>query len=255
MKQLLLSTYDFFNERKAFFYSITIALFVILGILASRIKVEEDISRSIPLTRQTAQISKIFSHSGFADKIVVKISLTTDTTPQVLTDLADSFAQRLQSNYGSYVAEVKTRVSDRAVFDIYNTIHNNLPIYLEEQDYKTIDSLIEPVRIRSSLQNDFKLLTSPAGLVLKRMIADDPVGISNSAFKKLQTLQVNDDYDLYDGYIVTRDKKTLVMFVVSSNPPIETSKNPILIDGLDKIAGELNRSIKIEFFDRSEEHT
>ena len=242
MKKGLLYLYDFFHVRKLLFYSITIGLFVIAGIIASRIHIEEDIAKMMPAGHDTQKVTDILSHSGFADKIVVKITMAHDSNPEALTTLADSFEQRLTRDYGDYVSDIKTRVSDHTILDIYNTIHEHLPVYLDLADYVTIDSLIAPPQVRSTLERDYKILTSPAGIVLKRMIADDPTGISNIALRKLQALQINNEYDLYDGYIVTKDRKSLVLFITSKNPGTETSKNAKLIAGLDKVVQGLSTS-------------
>ena len=235
MKRALLFLYDFFYVRKPLFYSITIGLFVVAGVIASCIHIEEDISKMMPAGHEAQKATDILSHSGFADKIVVKITQTRDSNPEALTTLADSFEQRLLRDYSDYVSEIKTRVSDHTILDIYSTIHEHLPVYLDSTDYVTIDSLISPLQVRSTLGRDYKILTSPAGMVLKKMIADDPTGISNIALRKLQGLQINNEYDLYDGYIMTKDHRSLVLFVTSRNPGTETSKNAKLIAGLDKV--------------------
>lgn len=239
MQKLLLSLYDFFQGRKLLFYGITVLLFSVLGFLAAHIKIEEDIAKMMPNGKQATQINSIFRHSKFADKIVVKIAAKNETTPEQLIEFADSFEAQLNSNYKDYIAEIKSKVSDETTFDIYNTVHDNLPIYLEEKDYKTIDTLIASESIRSKLESDYKVLTSASGLVLKKLIADDPVGISTIALKKLQSLQIEDNYELYDGYILSKDRKNLVIFITPTNSPNETAKNQILIEGIDKTIASL----------------
>ncbi len=41
-----------------------------------------------------------------------------------------------------------------------------------------IDSMIAPETVKKQLDYDYRTLISPAGLVLKKAIAQDPVGIS-----------------------------------------------------------------------------
>ena len=47
MKQFLLRSYSFFQQRKTLFYFVTALLFVLLGIVASKIKVEEDVMNKV----------------------------------------------------------------------------------------------------------------------------------------------------------------------------------------------------------------
>ena len=244
MKKFLLNTYDYFNVHKKLFYVLTVFLFILLGYGASRIKIEEDISRMMPNGEQTARINKILSHSRLSDKIVIKIAGDLTAQPDDLIAIADSLESALTTHYQPYIADIKSKVDDQTAFNIYGTVHENLPLYLNKQDYKAIDTLITPEHIHTAVENDYKVLTSASGLVMKKIIADDPVGISFIALKKLQGLQVDDNYELYDGHIITKDHHNLVMFVTPSNRSGETAKNAALVDGLQNIVAGLNKKSK-----------
>lgn len=242
MRKFLLDTYHFFEKRNGLLYTLLAVTTVVLCTVASRIKIEEDVAHMLPNGKQTEQINRIFTNSGFAEKIVVKVEGKPNSTPDDLAAIADSIETKLRAQYGPYIKDIKSRVSDQTTLDVYNVVHNNLPLYLDDKDYKAIDTLLTESHIHTALENDYKALTSASGLILKRLIADDPVGISTLALKKLQTLQLDETYDLYDGYIVSKDKKNLVLFVTPSNPPIETAKNGKLIDGLEEISSSINKS-------------
>ncbi len=244
MKKGLIDIYDYFLVRKPLFYGLTIGLFIVAGLLASRIKIEEDVAHMMPNSGQTERINQIISHSRFSDNIIVKISGKEGVQPEELTAMADSLESKLGAQYGSQIANIKSRVDDQVALNIYKTVHNNLPFYLDEKDYAAIDTLLTPEHIQTALGTDYRMLTSASGLVMKRMIADDPIGISAIALKKLQSLQLDESYDLYDGYIVTKDRRNLLMFITPVNPPGETAKNADLVKGLGDIAKELNAGSK-----------
>jgi 1-acyl-sn-glycerol-3-phosphate acyltransferase len=240
VKNFLLATYDFFQGRKALFYALTLALFALLALAASRLKPEEDISRLLPNGKQTQQINDIFRHARFTDKIVMKIMARKDVAPETLTALADSAESRLLTGYSDLISEIKTKVSDETTFEIYNTVHNNLPIYLDEADYKTIDTLISPARIPQTLASDYNTITSATGMVMKRIIADDPVGITQLALRKLQSLQTDENFELYDGYIMSKDHRSAFVFITPTHAASETGKNEALINGIDKVIASLH---------------
>lgn len=239
MKKFLLGTYDFFHLRKGLFYTITIGITLLLAALASRVHIEEDISRMMPNGEQMKQVNNIFRHSHFYDRIIIKIKGSDTTQPEQLIALADTLESRLQGKYSHYISDFKVRVSDETAFDIYNTVHNNLPVYLDAADYARIDSLIAPKQVSETLQSDYNTLTSASGLILKRIIADDPVGITTLALRKLQSLQVDDKFELYDGYIVSKDHHGLYMFITPTHSSGETKENAALLDGLDEVIGSL----------------
>lgn len=240
VKKLLLNLYDFFQRNKLLLNSVTVLLFVLLGICALRIRPEEDVSRLLPNGEQTKQITDIFKSSNFADKVIVKLVQRSGGEPETLMAYADSFNALLLKNYASQIADVKLTVSDETTLSIYNTVYQNLPLYLEAEDYKAIDSLISPVTIPQTLQNNYTTITGARGLMLKRLIADDPVGITTLALRKLQVLQTDDNYDLYDGYIMGKDHKSLYLFITLNNSTGQTANNQKLFEGFDKDIASLN---------------
>ena len=244
MKKFLLNTYDYFSAHKKTFYALTVFLFVLLGFGASRIKIEEDISRMMPDGEQTARINKILSHSRLSDKIIIKIAGNASAQPEELIAQADSLENELTTHFQPYIADIKSKIDDQTAFEVYNTVHTNLPLYLDEKDYKTIDTLITTARVNRAVENDYKQLTSAAGMVMKKIIADDPVGISFIALKKLQGLQIDDNYELYDGHIITKDHHNVVMFVTALSGSGETARNTVFINGLHSIVAKLNAGSK-----------
>ena len=244
MKKILIDIYDYFLARRSLFYALTAVLFIVSGILASRIKIEEDVAHMMPNSGQTERINQIISHSRFSDNIIIKIGGKEGVQPEELTTMADSLESKLRSQYGSQISNIKSRVDDQVALNIYKTVHNNLPVYLDAKDYAAIETLLTPEHIQTALGTDYRMLTSASGLVMKKIIADDPIGISNIALKKLQSLQLDESYDLYDGYIVTKDRRNLLMFITPINPPGETAKNAALVKGLGDIAQQINAGSK-----------
>jgi 1-acyl-sn-glycerol-3-phosphate acyltransferase len=247
LKSGLLFLYDFFQTRKPLLYGITVALFALLCVIALGIRVEEDIARMMPNGEKTEQINSIFRHSRFYDRIIVKLKATKEQEPESLITIADSITANLLAGYSNYISELKLRVEDDATLEIYNTVHNNLPIYLDESDYALIDSLITESSVRASMESNYTMLTSASGMVMKRLIADDPVGITTLALRKLQSLQTDKDFELYDGYIFSKDHQSLYFFITPSHGSSETKWNGQLLDALD-VEIEKVRAPGVEIF-------
>lgn len=236
MTKLLISLYHFFEKRKALFYIVSAVIFGVLIALAARIHIEEDISRAMPNGKQVENINKIFRHSRFADKLVIRINAAdSNTTPEQLIDYAAHVDSTLQAQYSPYIAAIKSKIEDDAAIALYNNVHDNLPFYLSDNDYLSIDTMISRDRVKGKLESDYKVLSSATGLVMKKLIADDPIGINTIALGKLNSLQINSEFDLYDGYIFTKDRKTVLLFVTPSNPANETAKNSALVNGITDI--------------------
>ncbi|HEU4555889.1 MAG TPA: 1-acyl-sn-glycerol-3-phosphate acyltransferase [Chitinophaga sp.] len=231
MGSFFVHIYNFFAARKAWLWISVVAVFALTGYFASRIRLEEDITKILPQDKTLDKLQQVFNDSRFADKLVLMIGQR-DTTAAAQPDSLTGFAAALSAGFADtanplqpYIKQVQGRVEDTAILGLIGTIQAHLPVFLDEKDYRTIDSLIQPRRLHQTLEHNYQTLISPAGLVLKKMIQADPVGMSWQGVKKLQQLQIDEQYELYDGYIMTKDHRHLLMFLSPAYPPNATGKN------------------------------
>ena len=255
MEELFISLYNFFEKRPALFRVIFAGSFLLLGYFALQIKLEEDISKILPKDKKVEKLNEVFQNSKFLDKLVVTISLK-DTNagpkPDALVIYADAFVTALKEKYSTYITKVQDRANDSLVLQMFSSILNQLPLYLDEKDYAAIDTLIEPATIQKTLQNNIRTLNSPAGIALKSMIVKDPAGISFLGLKKLQQLQYDNSFELYDSYVVTKNQQHLMLFITPAYPPNNTGKNQLLLKGIDEITDSLSnneyKSVSADYF-------
>ncbi|MEO7765822.1 MAG: 1-acyl-sn-glycerol-3-phosphate acyltransferase, partial [Ferruginibacter sp.] len=58
--------------------------------------------------------------------------------------------------------------------------------------------------------------------------------------KKLQQLQYDENFELYDNSVITKDHRHLLIFIQPAYPPNNTGKNALLLKGLDEIIDSLS---------------
>lgn len=246
MENIFIYLYNFFEKRRGWFWTVFTASFLLLGFFASRIKLEEDISAILPKDKKIEKLNEVFQDSKFLDKLVVAISLkdtTGEASPDSLVLYADAFVSTLKEKYGSYITRIQDRADDSLLLQLFATMSEQLPFYLEEKDYTAIDTLIQPATLQQTLQKNIRTLGSPAGIALKSIIVKDPVGISFLGLKKLQQLQYDDNFELYDSYIMTKNQEHLLLFITPAYPPGNTGKNQLLLNGIDAAADSLSNKV------------
>jgi len=256
MSYLFIELYRFFQKKKILFFIFLFSVSVLILFLASRITLEEDISGTMRGNGNRQLSDFVLRNFKFNDKLIINISLA-DTTASQQPDSLIAFAQALVDSLngqldGSFVHRIAFQSSDSAMISVLDILNNHLPVFLEDQDYQKMDSLIQPASIQNAMETNFKILISPASMVLKTKIMKDPLGISNLAIEKLKSLQVGDNFRLFNGCIFSRDLRHLLVFISSSNPVNETSKNSFLIETIDHsiqiITTNLFPSIRAEYF-------
>lgn len=253
MVKIFINSYNFFRKQRIAFYLLVVSLFAVAGYFSSRVNFEEDISRVLPKDKKIDKLNEVFQNSKFLDKLVLMVSLkdTTAEQPDSLVAYADSIVETVQQKLSPYINKINARVDDAMVMNLFNTITDRLPIYLNENDYRSIDTLIQEEKVKETLAQDLRTLTSPAGVALKNIISTDPVGISFIGLKKLQQLQYDENFELYDSYVMTKDHKNLLLFITPKYAPNNTGRNAQFLKGLDEVIadkGKLFSTIQAEYF-------
>lgn len=247
MDQLLIKIYTYYKKHRLVFFITFAASFILLGYFALQVRFEEDISKIVPRDKKIEKLTEVFENSKFMDKLVVTLSLkdtVSPAQPDSLVTYAGFFVQKLQEKLSPYISKINDKVDDALAMELFNTVSQHLPVYLDDKDYQSIDSLIAPPKIKATLEQNLQTLISPTGFALKNIISNDPVGITFLGLKKLQRLQYDENFDLYENYVVTKDQKHLLIFITPTYPPNNTLKNTRLLEGLDSI---INISSNTEF--------
>lgn len=250
MQNIPFLVYTFFSKRKAIFFAFVIAVCALLGYYASKIKLEEDITRFVPRDKNTAVINNIVQALKSKDKIV--LHLYSDAAENI-----DKLGEKAGVLHDSIVAAVPTseyyaftyKVSENAMQSVYDIFYNNLPVFLDKQDFSRIEGMLSSDSIEYALQRDYNALLSPTGVVLSKYIRKDPLNLVPIALKKINNIQLDENFETYDGAIVTKDHKHLLMFITPAHAANETALNKNLIHQVRRLTKNLSSNeIKIEAF-------
>ncbi|MBC7606012.1 MAG: MMPL family transporter [Burkholderiales bacterium] len=240
MQHFFYAVHSFLNSRKSLTMVLFVALLFGMGFFASQIKFNEDITNLIPANEQSDVTAKVLQQMNFADKISILITDKTGKNTEDLTRCANQFIDSLNTHCKPYIAKIQGQVDEKNIEETFDFVYNHLPLFLEAADYTNIQNKMANDSISLIVSQHYKSLLSPAGIVSKDFILKDPLGISFMALKKLQQLSLGDGFELQDGFVVTKDKKNLLLFVTPKLPPNETDKNTIFIEKLHAIQGQLN---------------
>lgn len=214
------------------------------GYFASQIKFEEDITKLIPTNDKADVTAKVLKQLNFADKITVIFKLDKNGTEEDLKEMATIFSDSVAKSCKPYVTGIQGKIDEENIQETIDFVYNNLPLFLESKDYNTIQKKLQKDSIAATVQGNYKSIISPSGFVTKDFILQDPFGISFIALKKLQQLNIGDDFTLNNGFVMTKDKKKLLLFITSNLPSSETEKNTIFANKLKSIQDNLNTKFK-----------
>lgn len=227
-------------------------LLATLAFLASKIKFEEDITKLIPSNSKTQEVQRVLKSVNFTDKIIVNIKRQSNGSVEDLTQFATQFVDSLEKNASSYIKNIQGRVNEDAIDTTLDFLYENAPLFLDESDYKSIRNKLQKDSIEAITQTNFKTLMSPTGIIAKKSILRDPLGISFMGLKKLEQLGIGDQFTLKDGFLLSKDEQNLLLFITPAYPSSETDSNEAFAERLyllqDQLNGNFNDRIESEYF-------
>ncbi len=207
---------------------------------ASRINFEEDINQIIPKSEKSDLTAKVLKQLNFSDKIIVIIEKKSEEDNFQLSETADQFLKKIEP-LQKQISSIQGKVNDHEISETFDFVNRNLPLFLDENDYKEIERRLNKDSIAKQVENNYVSLVSPTSLVTKDFIKKDPLGITFLGIKKLNALNVGKDFKLEDNYIVTKDGKNLLLFIEPKNKSNDTKNNEAFVNRLNEIKDNLNK--------------
>lgn len=234
--------------------SIVILILAVLSLLftALQIEFEEDITKLIPINDKSSDAQKVLKAVNFADKIIVNIKRQPNGSIDDLTQYATQFIDSVSKNANLYIKHIQGKIEDEDVFNTLDFVYKNLPLFLDEKDYISLQNKITKDSIDVIISANYKTLVSPSGFIAKDQILKDPLGISYIALKKLQQLSFGDDFSLHDGFLLSKDQNHILLFITPTLVSSETSENARFAEILyainDRLNTEFHNKVQSEYF-------
>lgn len=232
--------------------SVIISLVFMMSCLwiISKITFDEDITQMLPQKAMQNETAKIWKNVRFQDKIAVIISKKNTATEDDLIQTATAFLDTI-AIANEYIESIQGYTSEEVMLQTMHFVHDHLPLYLQPSDYDSITLRITQEGIRKQMMQNFDRLTSGSGSFFQDFIVRDPLNFTFLALPHLQNISVDDNFIFQDGYLFTKDKNNLVLFIQSKWAGSETKENQKFVALLEDIQSILNdqyKSTEIHYF-------
>ncbi len=243
MHRFFIFLYYLISKNKALSVFTALGIATLCVFFASKINFEEDINQIIPKNEKSDLTAKVLKQLNFSDKIIVIIENKSNEDSFQLSETADTFLQKTEP-LQKYISSVQGKVNDDEISETFDFVSQNLPLFLNTEDYREIDRKIRKDSIARQVENNYISLASPTSLVTKEFIKKDPLGLTFLGIRKLNALNISKDFKLEDSYIVTKDGKNLLLFIDPKNKSNDTKANEFFVDQLNIIKDSLNKQFK-----------
>ncbi|EFK37139.1 2-acyl-glycerophospho-ethanolamine acyltransferase [Chryseobacterium gleum] len=243
MHRFFIFLYYLISKNKILSVLTAMGIAVLCIFFASKINFEEDINQIIPKNEKSDLTAKVLKQLNFSDKIIVIIENKSGEDSFQLSETADTFLKKIEP-LQKYISSIQGKVNDNEISETFDFVNQNLPLFLNENDYKEINQKLQKDSIAKQVEDNYISLVSPTSLVTKEFIKKDPLGLTFLGIKKLNALNISKDFKLEDSYIVTKDGKNLLLFIDPKNKSNDTKANEAFVDQLNSIKDSINKQFK-----------
>ena len=207
MTGFFLRIYDFLEKRRGLTLAMALVLTVVFAFLASRVRYEEDIARFLPSGAENQKYQEVYQQFAAQSRIAVVFSPQNDSVDT-------ETIQEAMSRYGDILSEsdmvenLSVTVDETQVFDLMDAVYAHLPYLLTKEDYARVDSLLQtPGMVQGRLAQDKQLLMFPVAGTIMHTLPMDPLQLFTPTLQRLNSLKLNDAFQVVDGYLFTADGK------------------------------------------------
>ena len=195
----------------------------------------------MPLTDEEKLDMEIYQDISGVNKLVVLFSCDKENPDSTIAaiDLFQESVKELDSL--NWTSDMVTRFDMEKVGEVTEFVYQNIPYFLTERDYSRMDSLLCAENyVGEQLDRDREMLMFPSGGLLSENISRDPLNLFTPVLSKLQGLQQENKFEMYDGYIFTPDMSRAIVMLSSPFGNSETDKNSQLLQLLNSGIEQMN---------------
>ena len=233
--------FSFFHNHTLLRRSVLLTLTIALVVSVFQLSYKEDISDFMPLTEDEKQDMEIYQDISGVNKLVVLFSCDKENPDSTIAaiDLFLESVKKLDSL--NWTSDMVTRFDMEKVGEVTEFVYQNIPYFLTERDYSRMDSLLRADNyLAEQLDRDREMLMFPSGGLLSENISRDPLNLFTPVLSKLQGLQQENKFEMYDGYIFTPDMSRAIVMLSSPFGNSETDKNSQLLQLLTSGIEQMN---------------
>ncbi len=219
---------------------ITLLIAAVAVIISSRIDLEEDILATLP------QHDKIVDEYRYTirkfrqiDRVYIDVGIN-QSDPEKLAAAADEVFAQLSAN--TNYARILYRAEFGGQQKIVDFLTGALPNLFTGDDVKKLETKIQPGEVRDYLTVMRRKLAGAEGMVLKDVVAADPIGMSSLVAAKALPLQTGfAGAQITDGRITSGDGQHVLLLAEPKFPSSDSGDSYALVADLMRMTRDVEK--------------
>ena len=247
MTKFFLKLYDFLSKRKAFSAVILLIIIVLCVFSALRLDYKENIADFLPTDPEKERYTSVYDDLSNQGQITV--IFFGDDMDDIIDAMDDFESNWHKLDTTLLVNDLRCKIDDRLVFDAIDFIRENQPLFLTDDDYRRMDSLLaEPDYVATCMRNIKRILAFPTASFVVEGIQADPLNLYSPTLQRLTALNATEGYRVEDDYLFNEAGDKAFAFFSSPFSGNDTKNNAILVtlmDNVIKTTSDCHQNVKI----------
>ncbi len=195
--------------KKYFSVLLLIIILLISALCISKLKIHENLNSSLPNNEYLKKLQPVIEKGKRAIVFSLEIS-TFNNEVYAIDSAALALTSTLEAQFKGQIAPITYKSDiDAEAFSAF--LHRNLFLFLDQEDYFLIDSLIQKNATAQILSENKNQLNSTKGIGLGSFIAKDPLHFMAIGFKKISASYNLPKLASADGLFISEDGKKLLL--------------------------------------------
>lgn len=232
--------YLWLQQRRRLVLVATLLLVAACFLINSRIRLQEDILDTLPRNDQRVEEYK-YALRKFRqiDRVYFDVSVEQDD-PETLARAADEVFAALSTN--TAFARLMYRFEPAGQGKVVDYLTSALPNLFTAADAAALQRKLEAGSVREYLTEMRRRLAGPEGMILKDVVAADPIGGSALVLNKVLPLQTGfGDAQLVDGRITSSDGRHVLILAEPGFPSSNSGQSEAMVAELVRLARQVEK--------------
>ena len=236
MTRLFLKIFDFFTIRKLLLQCLLVVVISISIVGALRLDFGEDISDFLPVGEDYSSVNRFVQEASGNSRIMIFFRDNDSIfDPNRVAECMDKYAAELKQNDSKHLFDgLSAGYDDTKIYALSGFIQQNIPLFIDDNDYLHADSLINQQHTEAALATDKRLLTSPVPSYVKNVIKNDPLGLFVHKLEDLKSFRPTECYSFINGHIFEPEMRRGIIFFDSPTGMSESNVNAQIVSELQK---------------------
>ena len=236
MTRLFLKIFDFFTIRKWLLQCLLVVVISISIVGALRLDFGEDISDFLPVGEDYSSVNRFVQEASGNSRIMIFFKDNDSIfDPNRVAECMDKYAAELKQNDSKHLFDrLSAGYDDTKIYGLSGFIQQNIPLFIDDNDYLHADSLVNQQHTEAALATDKRLLTSPVPSYVKNVIKNDPLGLFVHKLEDLKSFRPTECYSFINGHIFEPEMRRGIIFFDSPTGMSESNVNAQIVSELQK---------------------